>query len=655
MGGAETSASALDEAREAVDGRAWRRAHERYASIAAGTELDPDDLERFAKSAYWTGDALGAISTREAAYERYLERGDIAAAAFSALTLQRQHASMLHDSVAAAWLRRAEHLLEGGETSRGNGFLAIAHADTARARGDIAGALALVERAQVMAGRIPDLDLPAWCLMRRGMFLIDGGRIAEGRRQLEEVAAAAAGGGLGSFTTGAILSNVASVYRDLGDLRRGDEWSEAAMRWCERQDVAGFPGVCRVQRGAILRMLGRLGEAEGELRTACQELDGFSPAHAGAAHHELGEVRLRTGDLGGAEESFRRARELGEDPQPGLALLRLAQGDIDGASTSIRRSLQAAAFDLFARARMLPAQAEIAKAAGDVQLTRATRDELAEIVVQIPTPAMQAATDWASGLLALIERDPRRATEHLRDSRKGWNETGAPYESARAAVALAEAHLADGDDEAAVFEVDEAVPVLERLGAWLDVRRATELRAQAGREGGTSRAIRTFLFTDIVGSTSLIEVIGDDAWNDLRRWHDQTLRSSFDEHGGEEIDHAGDGFFVAFPDPASAVTCAVDMQRRLTEHRRTQGFAPHVRMGLHAAAATRDRTGYVGLGVHAASRIAALAGAGEILASVETLEDVPGVTTSDLRSVVLKGIADPIEIVSIDWRPAGER
>ncbi|HET9724673.1 MAG TPA: adenylate/guanylate cyclase domain-containing protein [Actinomycetota bacterium] len=654
MGGAETSGSALDEAREAVAGRAWRRAHERYTGIAAEAALDPDDLERFAKAAYWTGDALSAIATRETAYERYLERGDDAPAAFCALTLQRQHVSMLHDSVAAAWLRRAEHLLEGTETSRGHGYLAIAHADAARARGDIAGALALVERAQVIAGRGPDRDLPAWCLMRRGMFLIDAGRIAEGRPPLEEVAAAAAGGRLGSFTTGAILSNVASVYRDLGDLRRGDEWSETAMRWCEREEITGFPGVCRVQRGGILRMLGRFREAEAELRTACEELDGFSPAHAGAAQHDLGEVRLRMGDLRGAEEAFRRAGELGEDPQPGLALLRLAQGDIDGASTSIRRSLQAAAFDLFARARMLPAQAEIAKAAGDAQLTRAARDELAEIVDQVPTPAIRAASDWAAGLLALIERDPRRATEHLHEARKGWNETGAPYEAARATVALAEAHLADGDDEAAVSEVDDAVPALERLGAWLDVRRATELRAQAGREGAASRAIRTFLFTDIVGSTSLIEAIGDDAWNDLRRWHDQTLRSSFDEHGGEEIDHAGDGFFVAFPDPASAVRCAVDMQRRLSEHRRTHGFAPHVRMGLHAAAATRDLTGYVGLGVHAASRIAALAGAGEILASVETLEEVPGVTTSDLRSVVLKGIADPVEIVSLDWRPAGQ-
>ena len=93
----------------------------------------------------------------------------------------------------------------------------------------------------------------------------------------------------------------------------------------------------------------------------------FSPAHAAAAQHEMGEAHLRLGDLAAAEEAFRQAREQGDDPQPGLALLQLAQGDLDVATSSIRRSLELAAFDRFARARMLPAQAEIARAAGEVR------------------------------------------------------------------------------------------------------------------------------------------------------------------------------------------------------------------------------------------------------------------------------------------------
>jgi class 3 adenylate cyclase len=76
-------------------------------------------------------------------------------------------------------------------------------------------------------------------------------------------------------------------------------------------------------------------------------------------------------------------------------------------------------------------------------------------------------------------------------------------------------------------------------------------------------------------------------------------------------------------------------------------------MGLHAAPATRDEDTYTGLGVHAAARIASLAGAGEIVASVETANEVPNLNLSDRRTVSLRNIAEPVEVVSIDWRSAG--
>ena len=159
------------------------------------------------------------------------------------------------------------------------------------------------------------------------------------------------------------------------------------------------------------------------------------------------------------------------------------------------------------------------------------------------------------------------------------------------------------------------------------------------------------MFTDIVRSTSLVEAIGDEAWVQLVRWHDETLRSLFAEHGGEEIDHAGDGFFVAFADPAAAVDCAVAIQRRLFEHRGTHGFAPQVRIGLHKTEAARRGGAYRGRGVHEAARISALAEGGEILASAQTLADA-GVRfpTSAGRAVELKGIAEPVELSTIDWR-----
>lgn len=89
------------------------------------------------------------------------------------------------------------------------------------------------------------------------------------------------------------------------------------------------------------------------------------------------------------------------------------------------------------------------------------------------------------------------------------------------------------------------------LGAVPDARQAAhslgkDITAAGAQLKATSESTRTFMFTDIVKSTTLVEAIGDDAWEDLLRWHDVTLRSLFAGHGGEEIDHAGDGFFVAF-------------------------------------------------------------------------------------------------------------
>jgi class 3 adenylate cyclase len=134
-------------------------------------------------------------------------------------------------------------------------------------------------------------------------------------------------------------------------------------------------------------------------------------------------------------------------------------------------------------------------------------------------------------------------------------------------------------------------------------------------------------------------------------WHDSTLRELFGEHGGEVVDHAGDGFFVAFPDAEAAIGCAVAVQRRLAEHRRSQGFAPQVRIGLHAAAAAGGERGYRGKGVHEAARIAALAEGGEILASQATADAAPAAApASEPRRVSLKGLSAPVDLVSLEWR-----
>lgn len=196
---------------------------------------------------------------------------------------------------------------------------------------------------------------------------------------------------------------------------------------------------------------------------------------------------------------------------------------------------------------------------------------------------------------------------------------------------LREAALACPTQAIVIEEVEELLP-------W-------QLRSRTQ----TQRVQRTFMFTDIVGSTNLLEAMGDEAWQSLLDWHDRMLRSMFSENRGEEITAIGDGFFVAFESPDDALACAVAIQRGLAEHRKTAGFAPQVRIGVHASDATQVGRNFTGKGVHEAARIGALAEGSEILASLDTATG-GRYPMSESKAVTVKGIADPIDVVVVDWR-----
>ncbi|HLW17790.1 MAG TPA: adenylate/guanylate cyclase domain-containing protein [Actinomycetota bacterium] len=174
-----------------------------------------------------------------------------------------------------------------------------------------------------------------------------------------------------------------------------------------------------------------------------------------------------------------------------------------------------------------------------------------------------------------------------------------------------------------------------------------QIRGSAAKTN--KRVMATFMFTDIVKSTNLIEAIGDEAWESVLRWHNEALRALFNAHRGEEIDNPGDGFFVSFESPEAALACAVAIQRKLSEHRLTSGFAPQVRIGVHAAAASQVGKTLAGKGVHEAARISAQAEGGEIIASVETTAGT-AYTVSSPRTLTLKGITEPVDTVLVEWK-----
>jgi class 3 adenylate cyclase len=645
----------LERAREALDRREWTQAYEGLAAVAAADELSGEDLQRLAEAAWWSAHPRESLDAFERAFAAYLREEQPVRAAAVALRLANDHAESMDPGLWNGWVRRAASLLEGQPESEAHGWLALEQIRgfAMFGRGSPEEARELASRIGEIGGRLQNPDLRAFGLAFQGMVLVLQGQVEQGLSLVDEAAVAAIGGELTPFGAGNIYCITISVCRSAADYRRAGEWTEAATRWCERQAVTGFPGVCRVHRAEILRLRGDLSGAEAEARSALDVLMTFGMRRSmGWAYLEIGEIRARLGDLPGAEEAFDQAHQLGVEPQPGLALLHLARGRVEAARASIATAL-ADAVDVMDRARLLPARVEIALAAHDVAEAREAADELREIAATFDKPVLHAGAHQALGAALTFEEDAAAAIAELRRAVRHWTEAGAPLEAAQARRWLAVAYRSGADEASALLELRAAAATFERLGARLEADRCEEMIRAGERSEAGRRVTRTFMFTDVVGSTDLIQTIGDAAWENVLRWHDVTLRKLIASNGGRVVNATGDGFFAAFGDPAAAAGCAVAIQRRLAEHRRKHGFAPAVRIGLHAAEATELGDTFAGLGVHAAARVGALAEGGEIAVSASTVDGaaVPFEIGNE-REVALKGIADPVRVLSIDWRGA---
>jgi predicted ATPase/class 3 adenylate cyclase len=161
----------------------------------------------------------------------------------------------------------------------------------------------------------------------------------------------------------------------------------------------------------------------------------------------------------------------------------------------------------------------------------------------------------------------------------------------------------------------------------------------------------TFLFTDIEGSTHLLQRLGE-SYAAVLKDHQALLRQTFAEYGGVEVDTAGDGFFVAFPTAPGAVAAAAAATRALAAHAWPEGTALRVRMGLHTGSPQLVGDRYVGLDVHRAARIASAGHGGQILLSASTqvlaAQNLPeGTTLRSLGAYRLKDLQHPETITQL--------
>ena len=454
----------------------WHKAFAALSAADAGRALGAADLDRLAEAAWWVGKGDDCIKTRERAYALHLESGNLRAAAADAIAVAEDYFHKLARSVAHGWLQRADrHLhdlpecIEHGWMARTQAMLALEE-DRSLDR-----AWTLAEQALEIARRLGNRDLQTLALQDCGRIHVSQGRVTEGMAAIDEAMSAATSGQLGPRTTGRILCNMMSTCEKLADYRRAGEWNDAARRWCQPHAQSGYPGICRVHHAQLLRLRGAWPEAEAEARHASAELEDFLSNVAAEAYYELGEIRLRMGDLAAADGLFRQAHERGRDPVPGLALLRLAQGRTENARALLERALSDPLLSSLDRARLLPAQAEVALASGETEVSRAAADELTAIAAAYGSPALAARAAFARGIVELGDGQAASAATSLRRAWKLSKDSDLPYEAARARELLGQAYRACGNREDADLELQAAATSFERLGAAADARRAGAL------------------------------------------------------------------------------------------------------------------------------------------------------------------------------------
>jgi class 3 adenylate cyclase len=177
--------------------------------------------------------------------------------------------------------------------------------------------------------------------------------------------------------------------------------------------------------------------------------------------------------------------------------------------------------------------------------------------------------------------------------------------------------------------------------------------------GGTAHdrdpGIRTILFTDIVDSTSLTQILGDEGAMAMLDLHNSVVRDALGALGGREIKHTGDGIMASFVSAAAAIKCAIQIQSELAKHEKNQRERPiKIRIGAAAGEPVEQHDDLFGCTVQLAARLCSHASPEQILVSNAIAELClgKGFSFQDIGKVDLKGFDRPVHAHSVRWAAA---
>ncbi|WP_278314127.1 hypothetical protein [Lolliginicoccus levis] len=445
---------ALAEARIAASGRDWSRAFDLFSIADEAGCLEPPDLVLFAEVAQAAGQLDTTIAVWERIYRLCSAAGDTVGAGGAAARVAMH---LLFDAAmmapVRAWLRKSEQLLDTVPDSAAHAWCAVVRSYERLMSGDVRAARGAADRA-VAIGDESDMAAAAIGRVVQSRVMILTGEVDSGLELLDEVGVAVLSGDLDPLATGVVYCELVCVLQGLAQYDLAEQWTAAMERWCAASATGSLHGRCRVHRAEILRLRGEYEQAEAEVLAACQELRPVLRRELGWPLVELGHIRLRLGDLAGAQDAFAEADSVGWDAASGLALVQLARGAVTAASATIQDGLahprrvpskERPPHSALERVPLLEVEVQVEVAKGSSAAARAAADELGMISSTFRGKALAATAAYADAQVRLADRDLAGALARFAEAADSWQDIGAPYEASLAYRGLADTHRAAGN------------------------------------------------------------------------------------------------------------------------------------------------------------------------------------------------------------------
>jgi DNA-binding NarL/FixJ family response regulator len=463
----------------------WDEAHRLFVQAVALDERG-DALDGLAWAAWWRGDADGIFDARQRAYRAYRQEGSLRDAARVASWLGTDLVDFRGElAVAQGWFRRARSLLDASDPSPELGWLYVHEAEKHLLYGgDIAEARSLSEQANQLGQEHGDVDLEMMGMAMAGFAGVMTGELTGGTARLSEAATAALAEEMSHrwaiYWCVCLAIHACELVRDHD---RASQWCRGLQDWSERLGLEGFNRSCRAYHAGVLIWRGEWLVAESELVAAAERLTEIRPPGAVEAWVRLGELRRRQGRLDEAATLFEQAAGH-ELAVLGAGELCLDRDDPAGARDRAHECL-----------REIPTEAVAAKAGalelliraqtrlGDLGSAEQALGELHAAVAAAPTDPLRASASYCQGLLASAKADHDEARVALEDALRLYQRSGAPFEQARARIALARVLAEVGRRADALSHARAAADAQERIGAHAEADAATafarELESEA--------------------------------------------------------------------------------------------------------------------------------------------------------------------------------